>query len=215
MNLETSVELNQDNEAARKTFDGKEAVRYSLTGSVSVQRPSGGRSGRGGFPGGGRFPGRGRFPGGGFPGGGYFQGGYPGAGDSDGSGPRGGSGRYGRGAPSVEIEGEYWMADAPRLGTRTKNALLPSYVATIPPGPFVSLLSDRLARTKHFPMASRVTMTTTNRRTDSTATVTVTTEAKSITEGPLDASLFKLPDDYKKVDAQPVSVSGTERDTAR
>jgi hypothetical protein len=215
MKLETKVDLTADKEASKKTFAGREAIRYTLTGSASVKRETRSGFGRGGFPGGGRFPGRGRFPGGGFPGG-YFQGGYSEDGDSGGYGRRGRrSGSMGQGMPSMQIEGEYWIADAPSLGTKMKDALLPSFIETVPAGPFVSPLKDKLAKIKGFPVSSRVSVTSTNRRSDTTTSITTTTEVKSITDGPLDAVLFQVPNDYKKVDVPPVSVARNQADARR
>ena len=116
----------------------------------------------------------------------------------------------------MQIEGEYWIAGAPSLGAKTKDALLPSFIETAPAGNhFVSPLKDKLAKIKGFPVSSRVSVTTTNRRSDNTTTVTTTHEVKSITEGPLDAALFQVPGDYKKVDAPAVTVARNQGDARR
>src|SRR5205807_1206253 len=99
------------------------------------------------------------------------------------------------------------MADAPSIGTKTKNPLQPSFVATLPPGPFVGPVSDKLGKSKRLPLASKVTVTTMNRRSDSTMTISVATEVKSMTEGPVDASLFKLPAGYQKVELQTAALA--------
>jgi len=172
-----------------------------------MKRESRGGFGRGGFPGGG-FPRGRRFPGSGFPSGRFPSGGYPGRDGGPGGGRRGGDDGPGeRGVPSLQIEGEYWIADAPVLGTKMKNALLPSFIQTVPPGAFLSPLTDKLGKTKGFPVTSKVIVTTTSPRSVTPTTVTITTELRSITDGPLDASLFQVPDDYKKVDGQPLTVS--------
>jgi hypothetical protein len=229
MRLESKVSLKQDKAAGKKTIAGREAVRYTLTGSAAVQRSSGGGFGRGGFPGGRRFPRGGRFPGGGFPGGGFPGGGFPGGGfqrggfpgggfpggdNSDASGrepgggdvSEGGRGAGRRGMPSMQLEGEYWIA-APPLGSKVKNALLPTVAQSVPAGPFLSPLEERLARLKGFPVASKVTATTSTPRSQSSTTITTTMEVKSISDDTLDASLFKVPADYRQVDPEPSSAS--------
>ncbi len=105
----------------------------------------------------------------------------------------------------MQIEGEYWIAAAPTLAVKTKKPLLPLIAQTVPAGPFLSPLNDRLAKIKGFPVASKVTLTLTSRDSQTPTTITTTTEVKSIADDTLDASLFKVPADYKEVEPQPVS----------
>jgi hypothetical protein len=117
--------------------------------------------------------------------------------------------------PSFRIEGEYWIASAPKIATKRKDPILPSVLETVPAGPFWSPLNDKFAKTKGFPVASRVVVTTTSPQSQTPTTITTTTEVKSITDGTLEESLFKVPDDYKEATPRPVSVRPGSGDTGR
>jgi hypothetical protein len=211
LKVETKVALKQDKAAAKQAFIDQEASRYNLTGSATLKPESGGGFAGGGFPGGGRRGGGrrgGGFPGGGFPGGDLPGGGFPGGGRRPGGGyPGGGGGPGGEGRrmPSIAIAGEYWIGAAPSIKTKVKNLLLPSIVQTVPPGPFVRPLDDKVAKTKGFPLSSKVTVTLKSPRTETSTTVTVTTAVKSMKEDPLADALFQVPPDYKGVDPPPGS----------
>ena len=183
--------------AAKQAFVDKEASRYNLTGTATLKPEFSGGSPGGGFPGGGRRGGR---SGGGFPGGGFPGGGFPGGGRRPGGGYPGGDGgpgRAGRRMPVIEIAGEYWIAAAPSIKTKTKNSLLPSIVQTVPSGPFVRLLDDKVAKTKGLPVSSKVTMTMKSPRAEAPTMVTVTTAVTSMKEDPLADALFQVPLDYR------------------
>ena len=121
----------------------------------------------------------------------------------------------GRGMALDANRGQVPIAYAPSLGTKTKDALLPSFIETAPAGPFVGLLKDKLAKIKGFPVSSRVSVTTTNRRSDTTTTVTTTDRGEIDHRGPTGRWLLQVPNDYKKVDAPSVTVARNQADARR
>jgi hypothetical protein len=133
----------------------------------------------------------GGFPGGGFPGRRRFPGGFPGGGfPAGGRFPGGGYPGGGRGSGG---------------GSRPGGA----------PGSYGRRMPSKLAKTKGFPVASRVVVTMTSPQSPAPTTITTTTEVKSITDATLDESLFKVPDGYKEVAPRPVPVRPGAGDTGR
>ena len=164
-----------------KTFAGKTAALYRVTGEAKIQM-------EGGFPGG--PGGGGGFPGGG-PGGG---GGFPGGGQPPRGGPPGAGGEL----PSMQLEGEFWLTDSSLLPEGVKSPALAQIRPALPDGPFSRPLLDRLNKLKMLPLSSRLTLTMKMPGQEQANAITITTEVAAITEAPLANSLFTLPLDYKK-----------------
>jgi hypothetical protein len=184
------VKVNLEKSDATKTIAGKEAAKYVLTASMQlISRRGGGFGGGRGFPGGGGFPRRGgRFPRGGFP---LAEGASP-SGETGGAPSPGGPG-----IGSIQIQGEYWLADAAFLPAAENSPLLPLLSQTLRAGPILRDLNSKLVKSKQVPLSSKLTMTRPNA--ESQEPLVTTMEVKTITEGPLDDALFKVPDGYKEV----------------
>jgi hypothetical protein len=124
----------------------------------------------------------------------------------------------GRALPTLEIEGEYWLSEAGAVratSSKNKMALLPSFAQTLTEAPMtealLSSLVKKMAKTKGFPLASRVTLKIQSPQrpsapqpdepeSDAPEPVVITTTVQSITEEPLDERLFQVPEDYQKVE---------------
>jgi len=176
---------------ATKTIAGKDARKYVVTASMEMSRRGGGFRGGGGSRRGGGFPRRGGFPGGG---------GFPLEGDSPGGGPGGGSlpGGAGMSPPSVQLQGEYWLADAALLPEGNRSPL-PLLQQTVSVGPILKELNNQLVKMKLVPLSSRVTVTMALPNAESQEPLVATMEVKAITEESLDGALFKVPADYKEM----------------
>jgi hypothetical protein len=190
-----------DKEAdAKRTFAGMEGHKYDATGSVRFSmgdRPSGFQSGgRRGGGGGGGFPGGGRRRGGGFP-----LAAVQGPGGGGQRGPRAGGG-----FPSMEMEGEFWIAEKFALPSKSKEPFFPSFALAVPPGvmagPLLKPLADKMAKAKGFPLFSRVSVRVVKPQSaEEPEQVVTTVEVKSLSSETLDDALFKVPEDYKIVEA--------------
>ncbi len=188
-----------------KTLLGAPAHVYTVSGVVTLssQRPGSGggrgggghhRRGRGGgFPGGG-----GGFPGGG---GGFPMlrqngdpGGFPGD-PGDGEDPEnGGYSRRGGRSRMIVVSGELWLSDDLKLPDDRKASVLPALLPSVSGGDFVfKSLADNLGKKKEIPLESRLTLTHTDRRTNSQDSVTTTMHVISVTNTPLSDALFRLP----------------------
>lgn len=109
---------------------------------------------------------------------------------------------------TAQIEGEVWLTNAIVLKTKAKNPMLPLFLTAIPSEPALTALSDKIARSKGFPVSSKITMTWRSARantqegttttTPTGASTTLVTDIKEISEEPLDDGLFKVPADYTK-----------------
>jgi hypothetical protein len=204
--FDTKVTLEKEGTNDTKSYAGKEAAPYHVTASIQMHRDENGFRG-GGYSGGGADGGmhrRSRFPGGGFPGGGGSVPGGNGGGVSNGGGgyPGGqsqGGSRMRR--PAMEMEGETWLADAASLPAENKNALLPLLRQAVTAGPVANALNGQIGKKKLMPLFSKVTTTVTTPFGGTRESVITTMEVKAITEETLDSALFKVPDDYKKLDA--------------
>jgi hypothetical protein len=171
-----------------KAIAGKEARRYVITASMQPRQRA--RGPRGGLM---RFP-RAGFPGGRrrFPGSGFLR--------SGGLGDQGQAGQGGRsGPPSVEVQGEYWLADTAFLPGGDKSPLLPLLQQTLNAGPILKDLNDKLVKMKLVPLASKMTVTLTPPGAGSQEPMVTAMEVKAITDEPLADTLFKVPADYKEV----------------
>jgi hypothetical protein len=207
--FDTSVTLEKESTNDTKSIAGKEATPYHVTASVQMHRDENGFHG-GGYSGGtgGGMHRRGRFPGGGFPGGGGGVPGGNGGGVPDGGGgyPGGRGGGQSPGGsrvrrPALEMEGETWLVESTLLPAENKNALLPLLRQAVTVGPVANALNGQLGKKKLMPLFSKVTTTVTTPFGGTREPVVTTMEVKAITEETLDSALFKVPDDYKKVDA--------------
>ncbi|HLK58270.1 MAG TPA: hypothetical protein VKU00_17015 [Chthonomonadaceae bacterium] len=183
---ETKVDLAKDNVVQARTIIDKQALLYDLKATLTLL-PDRGESDTGGGFSGGR---RGRRGGGGFPGGGF-----PGGGGGGGEGGR----RTAQPINSAQIEGEVWLTDAITLKAKGKNPMLPLLVPVVPSEQLLDPLADKIAKSKGFPVATRVTITWRNASTDPKST-TIQSEVKAISEEALDDGLFQIPADYKKLD---------------
>ena len=185
-NLDFETTLTIDKTDTMMTVAGKNAVRYTLTGTMKATPPSGGH---GGFQGGGRRHG-------GWSGGGFF--GDPGWGGGSGQSSSGGRGRR---MPSVAVEGELYLVDSSFLPDGGKNSLLPLLRQAVDVGPILGELNKQLTKMKMAPLSARLTLTVDNPNSDNNSEAPVVTrmEIDTISDQSLDAALFKVPDGYKEV----------------
>ncbi len=94
---------------------------------------------------------------------------------------------------SLQMSGEYWLADAAFLPAGAESPLVPLLRQTTTLGPVLKELSAQLAKLKLFPLAGSVTVTGLQRL------ATMTLDTQTISEGPLDAALFQVPGSYKQI----------------
>jgi len=193
--------FNLDKADATQTVAGRSAQKYVLSATFQPERPSGG-GGRRGFGGGFGGMGRGRFltsdPSASEPG---MQDPDDSSSPSGGYGRRGGQGR--RSMPTFHVDGEVWVVDGALLPAENKNALLPLLAGAVGPVvPVLKPLCDRLAKLKLAPVSTKLTITVTRPgSTDTPDPMVITMTVTSVADGPVDATLFKVPSDYTKVDA--------------
>lgn len=189
----TNVSIAQQTD--KKTIANREALKTTMLASADLMQESQSSGTVRGF---GRGGGRG----------GYGRGG----GSTGGGGQTPSPNTTGRRAPlpTYQVEGEYWMTgEIPGLeaGVKNKKELLtPSYLTTLAIAPTISTLvrpvTEKMAAVKGYPVMSRISISRVLTNQDSGTPpdpVVITTEVKSITEGALSESLFKVPDGYIEV----------------
>jgi hypothetical protein len=188
------VDMKKDAVIEPKEVAGQQAQVYDLTGNItaSAEPPpggyagdGGGRGGSGGGGGGGRGGRRGGGGGGGFPGGG---------------GSGGGSSRSSTGPAAVRLaqfDGEVWLSAPNILKSKTIISWVPLLQADLPSGRLVQPLASKIAKSNSFPLGSKVTLSGNNLQ--HSAQVTVLATVKTMSEAPVDETLFKIPADYQRL----------------
>jgi hypothetical protein len=175
-NVDTAVDLDATRET--RAVVGQQVRKYMIDGYIRtvIERPENfGSTGHGGIKTG--FPAN--------PDGGNTDSTPPGAGKAP--------------LPTSQVGGEYWLADTSILPAAAKNLILPLLRSTFPLAQLLKPLNDKLTKLKMIPLYSQVTIRVPGNNPSASGEV-ITAEVKSITAGPLDDGLFKVPDDYRKVD---------------
>jgi hypothetical protein len=126
-------------------------------------------------------------------------------------GQRGGGGAF----PSMELEGEFWIAEKFALPSKSKDPFFPSFALAVPPGvmagPLLKPLADKMAKAKGFPLFSRVSIRVVKPQSaEEPEQVVTTVEVKSLSSEAVDDALFKVPEDYKIVEAPSAKPSATK-----
>ena len=115
-------------------------------------------------------------------------------GDSGNSAPPG----AGSADPDNQIGGEYWLADTSILPAAARSLILPLLRSAFPLTQLLKPLHDKLTKLKMIPLYSQVTIRVPSSDPSASGAV-ITAEVKSISEGPLDDGLFKVPEGYLEV----------------
>ena len=204
--MHKDIKVEVDKTGLQHTVVDINTQKYMLyaTERISMEAPS--RGGGGGYGGGGGGRRGGRGGGGRYPGGGGSGGGYPGGGSPDGSGGQGG-GRSGGGRmlPSSEMQGDLWLADAATWPGGSKSPLLPLLQGIIADTSVLKSVCEKIGKLKCLPLSTSVTTRLSSGGgfggsygNGGGRTSVVTMQVKSITEAPLDDTLFQVPADYQK-----------------
>ena len=183
------VDMKKDDVVEAKDVAGQKAQVYDITGNIiaSAEPPPGGYAGSGGGGGGGYGRGGGRRGGGG--GGGFPGGGGGGGGSRSSSTPAG--------VRLAQFDGEVWLSAPNILKSKTKFSWVPLLQADMPSGRLVQPLASKIAKSNSFPLGSKVTLSGNNLQ--NSAKVTVIATVKTMSEDPVDETLFKIPADYQRV----------------